>query len=175
MKFGFRENIQVISDKKLRGTTMAELLVVMIVSGILFLLLFDGLSIVQQYGRILDKKLFEKSGLLYSHQVFEALLEKTDSIRRNENELCLYMSEGSDIERLYMDSACILFHKTECTDTLFTGLINIELHAADSHSSLIDSLFLSVRIGKDTVRLEYGLSSIHRFIYNEYSSHDIHP
>lgn len=143
--------------KKLSGTTIPELLVVMIVSGILFVLVFDGLSIVQRYGKILERKFTEKSTLLYSHQVLEALLEKTDSIRREENHLFLYKSNDIMVHRLDVDSTHILYEEAGFTDTLFTNLILVEFYPKSLTSSLIDSLSLFVRVGKDTIKLDYTI------------------
>ncbi len=165
--------IQKTGSKRLGGTTIVELLVVMIVSGILFLLLFDGLRIVQQYGRILDRKLTHKSGLLYSHQVLEILLEKTDSIRRNGNELLFYTNRAVEAERMSIDSAYIVLYGEGFADTLFAGLLDVGVHPVSSHSSLIDSLFVSVRLGSDTLQLDYGLSPYSHLTRNEFDADDI--
>ncbi len=162
-----------IAHKKLCGTTMAELLVVMIVSGILFLLLFDGLRIVQQYGRILDRKLTAKSGLLYSHQVLETLMGKTDSICINGQELLFYTGNAAEATRIGIDSTCMVLYGEGTADTLFAGLIDAEVHTLPSHPSGIDSIFLSVCSGRDTVRLDYGLSPYSNLTRNEFATDDI--
>jgi hypothetical protein len=140
----------------LSGTTLVELLVVMIVSGILFLLVFDGLNIVERYGRILNGKLSEKSGLLYSHQLLETLLERTDSVRKNEHELLLY-NGGIPFEKMRVDSSRSLLYTESYTDPLFTGLVDLKLHPLSEESALIDSFYLSISIGRDTITLDYGL------------------
>lgn len=144
-------------NKKLRSMTIPELLVVMIVSGIVFLLIFDGLSIIQRYGYLLDRKLTANSGLLYSHQVLGTVLDKTDSIHWSENTLLLYISNDPVIHHLELDSSCILFRREEYTDTLFAGLTDIVLHPISPGSLWVDSLHLFIPIGKDTVILDYGI------------------
>ncbi len=161
-----RKRMRTFGSRKLSANTIAELLVVMIVSGILFLLLFDGLDIVRRYGHILDRQLSAKSGLLYSHQVLETLFERTDSISLNEQELLFYSSNAQEAERVYLDSACVLLCRPDYTDTLFAGLVQVEPHG-DSPS--IDSLFVYVRIGVDTVRLEYGLPALHHLVSNSFN------
>jgi len=146
------------TKRKLHGMTMPELLVVMIVSGIVFLLVFDGLSIIQRYGYLLDQKLTAHSRLLYSHQALETILDKTDSIYWSDNTLLLYMGNDPAILHLEMDSSYILFREKEHTDTLFAGLISVILHPISDESLWIDSLRLSMPIGKDTVILDYGIS-----------------
>lgn len=145
------------SGRQLRGMTMPELLIVMIVSGIVFLLVFDGLSIIQRYEYLLDRKLSANSGLLYSHQVLETILENTDSIRKTDNTLLLYMSNDPVIQYLEIDTSCILLRREEYTDTLFSKLTDITFHPISAGSAWVDSLSIFMPIGKDTVILDYGI------------------
>lgn len=158
--------------KPFSGTTLTEMLVVMIITGILFLLIFDGLNIVNKYKRILNNKLNQKSEILNGHQVLEVLLEKTDSMRKNENEILLF-NAGVAFGHLAIDSTRILFYENEeHIDTLFTNLIDIRYHSLSEESPLIDSIFLSVPIGRDTIQLSYGLSPYSGLNLNNNLSYD---
>lgn len=146
----------------LRGSTMIELLVVMLVAGIVFLMAFEGLSIIRQYSSSINRKLMQKTDLLYSHQVFETLMEQSDSIQKDEQHLIFY-SNVSDVaeERLAIDSTSLLLQQGTNTDILFPGLIHIGFHYPDRNTDLIDSIFIAVKQNKDTLYLDYGLSSVY--------------
>ena len=156
-----------IITTKLRGTTIVELLVVMIVSGIVFLLLFDGLSIIQRYNGMLNTRLKEESSLLYSHQTIETLIHRSDSIRQSNYNLLLF-SGGVNFETLSIDSTCItVFSEEDYSDTLFTNYISLQTHPIGNRPNLIDSLHITVLIDRDTVTLDYGISA-----YRERYSND---
>ena len=148
-----------IIEKKLKGTTMVELLVVMIVSGIIFLLLFDGLNLIQRYNRMLNTSLSEKSALLYSHQTMEILLNRADSVRKNDSEL-LFFSEGVNFNTLSIDSLYITtLSEDDYRDTIFANYLTFEIHMIEMYPQLIDSIHVTLFISRDTVTLDYGLSA----------------
>ena len=148
-----------IISAKLRGTTIVELLVVMIVSGIVFLLLFDGLSIIHRYNGMLNTRLKEGSSLLYSHQTIETLILRSDSIRQNNYELLLF-SSGVNFETLNIDSTAItVFSEEGYIDTLFKNYLSLQMHSIVNRPNLIDSLHITVLIDRDTVTLDYGISA----------------
>ncbi|MDR0961937.1 MAG: hypothetical protein LBM62_05190 [Mediterranea sp.] len=133
---------------------MAELLVVMIVTGILFLLVFDGLGIIHRYNHILTERLWQKSHLLYSHQTLESLLEKSDSLCLYDHRLWVY-TDGVTRQSLAVDSTYMVLHSDETADTLFKGLLDLRLYPANEDTRLIDSLIIELSIRKDTIRLHY--------------------
>lgn len=141
----------------LSGSTLIELLIVMIVSGILFLMLFDSLHIVHRFGNALTDKISRKSTLLYSHQLMEALFEKTDSIRKEDDKLLFY-TYGSSQCSLTVDSLQLILSDKNGNDTLFVDLKGLSTHALEETSSLIDSIHIVTMLGTDTIKLDYGLS-----------------
>jgi len=160
--------------KSFSGFTLVEMLVVMILSGILFLLLFDGLNIVNGYGRLARERLNEKSELLNGHQTLELILEKTDSIRKDKNELLLFNS-GANVAHLIIDSTRIVFYENpDQIDTLFSNLVDIKFHSLPEKPMSVDSIFLSLLIGRDTLKLNYGLSPYAGFnLENNLLNHEI--
>ncbi|MGV8094881.1 MAG: hypothetical protein AB2L24_23765 [Mangrovibacterium sp.] len=138
-----------------------ELLVVMIISGIVFLLVFDGLHLLEQYQKHVSKKLTERSGLLQSHQILEASFEVTDSIRKDHDNLYLF-SKGEVTKTLRMEKSFLTLHAAGRTDTLFDHLV-VAYVRPDSHSVSVDSVLISVIIDKDTVVLDYGLPAYTHF------------
>jgi prepilin-type N-terminal cleavage/methylation domain-containing protein len=159
-------------EKSINGFTLPELLVVMILSGILFLFLFDGLDIINRYGRMTRDKLNKKIELLDGHQALELILEKTDSIRRNNNELILFNS-GKNVTRLVVDSTRILLYSnSDDADTLFNNLIGIKYHSLSKDTTSIDSISLFLLMGRDTLKLDYGIPpSVELNLYHTLLNH----
>lgn len=145
-----------IIKKRFRGTTLVEILDVMIISGIVFLLLFDGLNIINQYSHVVNRKINQKLGLLYGHQNLELILEQTDSIQMENVQLLLYGT--NKLSFLTIDStAIVLLDEDRNADTLFNNITDVHIHSLTDNKSLVDSIYLSVAINNDTIQLKYGL------------------
>lgn len=145
-----------IIKKRFRGTTLVEILVVMIISGIVFLLLFDGLNIINQYSHLVNRKINQKLDLLYGHQNLELILEQTDSMQMENGQLLLYGT--NKLSFLTIDSAAIvLLDEDRNADTLFNNITDVHIHSLTDNKSLVDSIYLSVAINNDTIQLKYGL------------------
>lgn len=154
-----RQTYQII-QKKCRATTLPELLVVMILSGILFLLLFDGLDLITKYNRMLQNRLALKEELFYSHATLERFLEATDSARlSNENMILLYKA-GEVRGTLFFDSCGLCLFFDGMKDTIFTHSIERNFHSQIDTETNIDSISIKNLIGKDTLFLSYKISEL---------------
>lgn len=150
--------------------TVAELLIVMLVAGIVFLMAFEGLNIVRKYSNLISRKLMEKSTLLCSHQMLEVLIEQSDSIRKNDRGVIFYSNALDNIEScLIVDSTNISLYRGNTTDILFPNPIYVDYCFLNEEVGLIDSIFITVKSGKDTLRFDYGLSSLHGIKLNVFS------
>lgn len=151
--------------------TMAELLIVMLIGGIVFLMVFEGLNIVRQYSNLINRKLTEKTTLLLGHQTLEILMEQSDSIRKS-NQGIIFYSDVSDTAENYLaiDSTnIIILYRGTTSDILFPNLVCIDYGFLNEKTDLVDSIFITVKSGKDTIRFDYGLSSLHDIKLNIYS------
>lgn len=150
--------------------TMAELLIVMLVGGIVFLMVFEGLSIVRQYSNLINSKLTEKTTLLSGHQTLELLMEQCDSIRKSDRGIIFY-SDVSDTTENYLviDSANIILNRGNNSDILFHNPVYVDFSFINENTMLVDSIFIAVRTGRDTLRFDYGLSYLHNVKLNIYS------
>lgn len=153
----------------LSGNTMIELLIVMIISGIVFLMAFEGLDIIRKYGALLNRRLTSESTLLYSHQTLEILITESDSIRKNNQELFFY-SDNTVTKRLIVaPERSILLCQDSVTDELFPQLLYADYHLLNDSTDLVDSIFVTVKLGKDTLRFDYGLLSSYYMRLNIFS------
>lgn len=147
-----------VINTKLRATTLPELLIVIILSGILFIFLFEGMNIVNKYNHMLCNRLLAKNELFYSHSTFEILMEETDSIRTIDEIDSLYFYKNGEVMRtLIFDSCGLCISYKELKDTLFSYNLSWELFANAEHHHEIDSIIIKVLIDNDTLTLKYSL------------------
>ncbi|MDR0938381.1 MAG: hypothetical protein LBN29_03350 [Mediterranea sp.] len=145
-------------SRRLPAATLPELLVVIIVSGILFLSLFEGMSMVTRFSGLLRERLTDKGELLRAHSVLEGLTENLDSICRVEagmRTLLLYR-DGEPRCTLTVDSAGCVVSFAHQLDTLFGRRARIALFPDDGESRHIDSIVVTVPVDADTLSLTYA-------------------
>lgn len=166
----FQERKQKHSFGALPAFTVAELLIIMLVGGIVFLMAIEGLNIIRQYSNFINRKLMEKTTLLCGHQALEVLMEQSDSIRKSDEEIIFYSDAlGSIKNYLVIDSTNISLRRGYTTDVLFPNPVYVDFCYLNEHIGLIDSIFITVKSGNDTLRFEYGLSSLHGIKLNVFS------
>lgn len=147
-------------SKRCRGTTLPELLIIIILSGILFLLLFEGMNIINKYNRVLRNRLIAKNDLFYSHSTLESIMEDTDSIRKAEEDLLLFYRTGEIKYTLLPKQEGFQVLYKELQDTIFINNVYWKLHFIDEKKNEIDSIFVTSIVDNDSLTLKYGLSSI---------------
>ncbi|MDR0893648.1 MAG: type II secretion system GspH family protein [Mediterranea sp.] len=138
--------------------TLPELLVVIILSGILFLAVFEGLNMVTRYSRLLRQRLIDKGELLYSHSVLEGLMDDTDSICRvpAEGRTLIFYRNGEKKCTLTPDSAGLALTFGSQQDTIFTRRAQTTLFPPGNENTRIDSIVVSVPMEGDTLTLTYA-------------------
>ena len=72
------------------ASTLVEMLIVIIVSGILFIALFDGVDLVRRYTNRLNKALAAGNSLLDSYQQLDHLFLSCDSVTASTGIFCFY-------------------------------------------------------------------------------------
>ena len=140
---------------KIRATSILELLVVIIISGILFLFLFEGLEILQKINHKSKTLIFERTNLMLSHQLMEGIMEQTDSIKKEEDYLKVFSNNGIYLIKPQPNN--IVYITNGKSDTIFENLLKFNFHQNDFNSH-IDTLLISIIENKDTIVLEYSTS-----------------
>lgn len=144
---------------KVKATSMVELLVVIIIAGILYILIFDGAYILRRMAGRVNTAFIEKTNLLISHGIIETLFEQGDSIRPESEGLYLYCKGEPYKVIIYSRNKLILAPDidSKIRDTLFHNLSDFRFDSSSGGYAAGDSLFLSVVSGRDTLILKYGL------------------
>ena len=89
----------------------------------------------------------------------ELLIEKSDSIQY-ENGAVIFHSTQNKVQRLVADAdGVMLLHQDTVVDRLFPQLLSMDCHLLNDSTYRVDSIFITVKSGRDTLRLDYGLSS----------------
>jgi len=136
---------------------MIELLVTMIISGIIFLLVFDGVEIIKKFSLSVNKRITVNQTTLYSHQFMEHLMENADSVIERDHRLLFYR-EGFASDSVTIGQSAFILESRGVTDTLFAGYIDYRNTSLLDNTNHIDSLFINCVLNtKDSVWLEYGL------------------
>ncbi|WP_148038946.1 hypothetical protein [Proteiniphilum sp. X52] len=153
-----------ILRKRIKASTLVELLLTMIISGIIFLLVFDGVDIIKRFSNIVNNRISANQTVLYSHRFMEHLVENADSIIKRGDQLLFYR-ESRVSDSVTIGATFFLLKSQRMTDTLFAGYIDCHTSPLLENGDHIDSLFINCVVNaRDTVWLEYGLPS-NRYAY----------
>lgn len=161
-----------IIDKRLKASTLIELLLTMIISGIIFLLVFEGVEIIKKINFSVNNRLTDNERMLYSHQFIEYLMENADSVIQQDNNL-LFFREGFASDSLSIEPSSFILKSKGSKDTLFQNYIDYRILFVLETQTQVDSLFIVSFINtKDSIHLEYGLS-LNRYAYlNSYENNE---
>ncbi len=161
-----------IVNRQLKANTLIELMLTMIISGIIFLLVFEGVEIIKKFSLSVNKRLTDNEKILYSHQFMEHLMENADSVVQQDNNL-LFFREGFVSDSVSIETSSFILKSNGSKDTLFQNYIDYHILLVLDTQTQVDSLFIVSSINtKDSIHLEYGLS-LNRYAYlNSYENNE---
>ncbi len=136
----------------LRGSTLSEVLVTMVLSGIVLLALYDGFDIA---GKALRRTALESKGdVLAGHCALEIMMMQSDSLCKTGNML-VFFSCGKPCDTLIFGDDEVLQRKGGRNTVLFAE------YSGYSVSQKIDSLCIKIYDSRQCImKLEYGLRRI---------------
>lgn len=137
--------------------TLAEMLVVMLISGIIVLSLFEGMNLVNRYGSFLTGRITSENGLLYGYQNLSLLFRLCDSLREEDAGLCFYRQ---DVRLAVVEQAgsLLICRQGEQADTLFRRMSGKRCLRREPDRVLVDSLWLSIFYGTEKLTFSFGIS-----------------
>ena len=135
--------------------TITEVLVVMLVSGILLLAIYEGMGTIKKYTNGLVSQLENSNELLGGMVRLEALLANADSVCRSEERYMFY-GEGEPVAVWRHDSLIIVEFPAR-RDTLFRSVRSLwDKTLPTSDRGRIDSLFVALELGDRSVLLGFA-------------------
>ncbi|ULB34944.1 MULTISPECIES: hypothetical protein [Proteiniphilum] len=148
-----------ITHKQLKASTLVELLLTMIISGIIFTLVFDGVDMIKKFSLTVNKRISSVQAMLYSHEVLEYLMENADSVVERNNQFLFY-GQGIGSDAVTIGESFFMLQSRGVTDTLFSGYLNYRIIPSLNRINHVDSLLIHCIVNTgDSVWLEYGLPS----------------
>ena len=137
------------------ASTLVEILIVIIVSGILFIALFDGVNLVRRYTNRLNKMLAAGNSLLDSYQQLDHLFLSCDSVTASTGIFCFYKGW----ERLALvehRDSLLVCTRSIGVDTLFREVEEIRIVPVWNIPVLVDSLGVRFRARGKLYYFEFG-------------------
>jgi hypothetical protein len=148
---------------KLRASTLTELLVVMILSGIVLLSVFDGLALFEKLLHRFSGRLDTSMARMEGFYRLESLFEGADSVRR-EGDAFLFYREGAPEWRIAVNDSMLTAGRADtpeesAEDTLLRRIADWHAIPHSQGGGRIDSLMLT----RQGTTLRFGVNrSPHR-------------
>ncbi|BDF54523.1 MULTISPECIES: type II secretion system protein J [unclassified Butyricimonas] len=137
------------------ASTLVEMLIVIIVSGILFIALFDGVDLVRRYTNRLNKALAAGNSLLDSYQQLDHLFLSCDSVTASTGIFCFYKG-GERLALVEHRDSLLVCTRSIGVDTLFRGVEEIRVVPVWDVYALVDSLGVRFRTRGKSCYFEFG-------------------
>lgn len=147
------------NGRRLPAWTLPELLLVMVLTGILFLSALDGLELLKRLMLRLQRETGYAYELQKNWELLDRIVMETDSIIPENRDFYLYR-EGREWICLQRDSGYMICRKENRTDTLFAGVTNIRLVQTEDKQHAGDSLFVTLTAGGRVYPLAFGLKTL---------------
>ena len=137
------------------ASTLVEILIVIIVSGILFIALFDGVNLVRRYTNRLNKMLAAGNSLLDSYQQLDHLFLSCDSVTASTGIFCFYKG-GERLALVEHRDSLLVCTRSIGVDTLFREVEEIRIVPVWNIPVLVDSLGVRFRARGKLYYCEFG-------------------
>ncbi len=141
-----------ITEMKLRASTLVETLVMMIVAGMVFLLVTEGLGMFKRLqGRLIAA--MESDGRIREGVYrLESLAESADSMKRAGTGVIVYRNGAETMLRL--SDSVLIYSRDDFVDTIMTGVERLK-HA--EYDDGPDTLKVTIRKAERTFTARFGI------------------
>lgn len=135
-----------------KAFTLQELLVVMIITGIIFLAVMDGFRLYGKYAQMARKRMNEDIDIYNNYSRLELLAEQCDTVYSISDSLVIIEESDSLSFLTLQPSSFIAITERNITDTLFSQVLSINIKRNEEQLHTTDTLIISV---KDKKRDDY--------------------
>lgn len=132
-------------NNKIKATTLVELLVYILISGIILLIIFEGFDLLKIQNVQVKQKIEGKNQKFQSYTLLEIVISKSDSMRRVGDSIFFY-SRGEKTALLFKENALGILRIANRTDTLFHNVNKIRFRYNDKVFPFSDSLCIFFKI-----------------------------
>ena len=141
-----------LNKVSLRASTLAELLVVMVVTSILLLSVTDGLTLFGRYARLITEKVTQNGEVWEGYCRLESLVTSSDSLLLMPSGQVRVYQDGVAAELSVSDSV-LSFSREGVKDTLLRSVTGIDVSASALGN---DSLLVFLAIGENRLRMAFA-------------------
>lgn len=134
-----------------KASTIVELLVVMIIMGIIFTVLFEGMNMIKKFSNKITVEFGVTTDILLRYKYIDNLFDNADSVKFADSEYLFF--KRNVINRVNLDTC---FKTITKTTQIFI----------DEDRGLIDSLHINVLLKTDTLYLKFGVIDNPDIIFN---------
>lgn len=158
-------------SRPLKANTLVELLFTMTLSGIIFLLVFDGVTIIKEFSNTVNQRIEVSQTMLYSHALMEHLVENADSIIEKDERLLFYKG-GIAADSLTRGDSFFVIETAGIPAILFEGMVDYRVFISLERPGHVDSIFINyIGTTGDSIELEYGLPT-NRYAFLKTANHE---
>jgi len=140
------------NKSSLRASTLAELLVVMVISSIILLLLTDGLHLFGRYTQVITNRVVRNAEIWNSYCRLESLVTSADSLLLTPSGSVEVYNKGR-AGTLSVSDGMLLFLRNDTRDTLFHSVIGMGILSARDGN---DSLSITLSINEERLRIAFS-------------------
>ncbi len=137
-------------DKRLKASTLPEVLVLLVIGGILLLGVTDGLNLFSRLGNALSGRISAGSEFQTNYEHLSLLTASADSLLSRRGVLEVYRT-GLPTATLRREDSLLLLHLESFTDTLFRSLTAWDTLRAEPSGEGIDTLLVNLATPDDSV------------------------
>lgn len=144
-----------MKPSEIKASTLNEMLVVMVLTGIISFIAFEGLSLYQQMYRYVILHNKQSTDVYENYLRMQELFSSADSICKDGNSLRIYR-ESDCIGSLHVNDSVMTYQPVSSlfVDTLFQEVSGYEIKMLDDNSKAsVDSLFIL----SDNVLIKFGI------------------
>lgn len=105
----------------IKAFTMAELLVTMIITGIIFLCVMEGFGLFTRYAGRQEKEILKGVEIYTNHYRFDLLLESCDTLY-SQNDGTIIMVQDKNQSALILSDSTLTLETNEKKDTIFSDV-----------------------------------------------------
>lgn len=121
---------------RMKASTIIELLIVMIITGIVIGLTFEGVDIFRRYSRKITNEIVTRNDLLNQYLSLQTIIGKSDSLTLHK-ELVQLHRKGTVFGELSVEDSLLLLHFVNTTDTLPIKVVSLDVKAGMQTDTLI--------------------------------------
>jgi prepilin-type N-terminal cleavage/methylation domain-containing protein len=140
-------------QRKVAAFTIIEILMVMLISGILLLAIYDGIGTIKKYVGGVVAQMKEESDLLSGVEHLEALFSRADSVCMSGDRYLFYGAE--EPAAIWKQDSILIAELAGKQDTVFRTVQSTRMVSSASAPEKVDSFFVVIKLDDRSLCLRF--------------------